>query len=207
MRKLAKYLYVMALRAVPILRPIYLSRSTQTPIPLLQLLAYKIGLRRIYWPTHPSSVVVDSHRIHIGIETSPGLMPGCYVQGTNGILIGDYTQIAANVAIISANHELTDNRRHKPCRPVYIGSHCWIGTHAVILPGVRLGNYTVVAAGAIVTKSYEQGYQILAGNPAKPIKILDPAQCALHRSPHEFHGFIAATDFASFRNRNLEALQ
>lgn len=207
MRRLLKVVFWAAIRCIPVLRPVYLTRATQTPIPLWSLLAFRIGLRRhVYWPIHPSSVVVDPTSIHIGIETSPGLMPGCYIQGTNGIEIGDYTQIAAGVAIISANHALTDNRHHLPCAPVRIGSHSWIGTHAVILPGIKLGCYTIVGAGAVVTKSFESGYQVLAGNPARVIKVLNPADCVLHRSAEEFHGFIAAADFSAFRDRNLKSL-
>lgn len=207
MNRLLKEIYWAVIRRVPVLRPVYRTRATQTPIPLRSLLAFRMGLRRhVYWPTHPSSVVVDPRHIHIGIETSPGLMPGCYIQGSNGIEIGDYTQIAAGVAIISANHALTDNRHHLPCTPVRIGSHSWIGTHAVILPGITLGCYTIVGAGAVVTKSFENGYQVLAGNPAKVIRVLNPAECILHRSAEEFHGFIAVADFPGFRSRHLESV-
>lgn len=207
MKRLLKTFFWFVIRNVKLLQPVYLTRATQTPIPLMPFLAYLLGLRRnIYWPTHNSSVVVDPESIHIGIETSPGLMPGCYIQGTNGIIIGDYTQIAAGVSIISANHALTDNRRHLTCLPVLIGSHCWIGAHAVILPAVRLGSYTVVGAGAVVTKSFDSGYQVLAGNPAKVIKVLNSAECVLHRSSEEFHGFISADEFENFRNRHLKSL-
>jgi acetyltransferase-like isoleucine patch superfamily enzyme len=207
MRKILKIFFWYVMRKCKFLRPVYLTRMTQTPIPLAAFLAYNFGIRRnIYWPTHNWSVVVDPQSIHIGIETSPGLMPGCYIQGTNGIIIGDYTQIAAGVSIISANHALTDNRRHLTCLPVMIGSHCWIGANAVILPGVSLGTYTIVGAGAVVTKSFNSGYQVLAGNPAKVIKILNPAECVLHRSSEEFHGFISAENFENFRNRNLKSL-
>jgi len=204
MKRLLKSIYWVVMRSVPMLSPVYRTRATQTPIPLLSLLVFRLGLRRhVYWPTHASSVVVDPQRIHIGIETSPGLMPSCYIQGANGIEIGDYTQVAAGVSIISSNHALTDNRYHLPSPPVRIGSHCWIGTHAVILPGVTLGSYTIVGAGAVVTKSFESGYQVLAGNPAKVIRVLDSAECVLHRSAEEFHGFIAASDFPTFRSRHL----
>lgn len=207
MKRLLKVIYWLTIRHIKIIQPVYFSRATQTPIPLRQFLAFRFGLRRgIYWPIHNSSVVVDSMRIHIGVETSPGLMPGCYIQGTNGIEIGDYTQIASNVSIISANHALNDNRRHVYCPPVQIGSHCWIGTHAVILPGVKLGNYTIVGAGSVVTKSFESGYQVLAGNPAKVIKVLNPEECLLHRSTQEFHGFVPAAEFSTFRKHHLKPL-
>lgn len=208
MKALLKKLYWALMAALPPLRPVYRTRATQTPVSLRALLAYRFGRRRgVYWPIHPSSVVVDAHRIHIGIETSPGLMPGCYIQGSNGVEVGDYTQVAAGVALISANHALTDNRAHLACPPIRIGPYCWLGTHCVILPGVTLGEYTVVGAGAIVTKSFDAGYQVLAGNPARVIRVLDPAECVLHRSADEFHGFIAAADFPAFRSRHLDPIQ
>lgn len=207
MKRLLKGLYWALIRRITWLRPVYLTRNTQTPIPVWQLLAFMLGLRKgVYWPTHPSSVVVDPRRICIGIETSPALMPGCYIQGTNGIFIGDYTQIAAGVSIISANHSLTDNRVHVSCPPVRIGSHSWIGANSVILPGVELGSYTVVGAGAVVTKSFADGYQVIAGNPARVIRKLNPDECVLHRSSEEFHGFIAASNFSAFRERNLVSM-
>ncbi|EOJ3081127.1 DapH/DapD/GlmU-related protein, partial [Acinetobacter baumannii] len=51
-----------------------------------------------------------------------------------------------------------------------IGDKCWIGMNSVILPGVVLGNGTIVAAGAVVTKSFKQGNIVIAGVPAKIIK-------------------------------------
>lgn len=68
------------------------------------------------------------------------------------------------------NHDVYDFKRYVTEKPILIGENSWIGTHAVILPGVELGAHTIVAAGAIVTKSFPEGNQILAGNPAQVIK-------------------------------------
>lgn len=205
--RLLKSVYWSCIKFIPFLSPVYLSRQTQTPIPLIKLLKFILWDRiRLYWPIHSSSVVVDAHRIHIGIETSPGLMPGCYIQGTNGIEIGDYTQIAAGVSMISSNHLLTDNRVHVAAPPIKIGAHSWIGTHAVILPGVSLGKYTIVGAGAVVTKSFEEGYQVLAGNPARIIKELDPSECVVHESQHKYHGFLSPDKFFSYQEKRLESI-
>lgn len=54
-----------------------------------------------------------------------------------------------------------------------IGRNCWIGMNAVILPGVKLGDYTIVGAGAVVTHSFPEGYCVIGGVPAKKIKDLD----------------------------------
>lgn len=195
------------IRIVPQLRPVHDTRWTQTPIPLGQQLKYLFSRHRLpYWPMHPSSVAVDTHRVHIGIETSPGLMPGCYIQGTNGIFIGDYTQIAAGVKIISANHSLVDNRAHSNERSVHIGAYCWLGANSIILPGVTLGSYTIVGAGAVVTRSFPEGYCVVAGNPAKIIRHLDPLQCVDHQSNYRYHGFIRADQFAAFQDKHLVPL-
>lgn len=193
------------LARTPVLKIVAETRATQTPVRVGALLRYRLGRKigRPYWPIHPTSIVVDPAGVVVGIETSPGLMPGCYIQGSNGIEIGDYTQIAANVVMISANHALTDNRKHVAAEPIRIGAYCWLGANVVILPGVQLGTYTVVGAGAVVTKSFPDGHCVIAGNPARLIRRLEPADCVLHRSVHEYNGFIPHRDFEAFRRRNL----
>lgn len=56
-------------------------------------------------------------------------------------------------------------------KPITIGDNCWIGGSATIVPGVTLGNNVVVAAGAVVTKSFGDNV-VIGGNPAKIIKEL-----------------------------------
>ena len=58
-------------------------------------------------------------------------------------------------------------------------------------------------AGAIVTKSFPDGHVVLGGNPARPIRQLDPAKCIRHKSAHEYHGYIASSAFPAFRDRAL----
>lgn len=125
------------------------------------------------WPVHFTSRVVAPEKIRAGRGSYPGDMPGCYIQGTNGIEIGDYCLVGPGVGMISANHDSSDPRRHLPAPPIRIGSHCWIGMNAVILPGVELGERTVVGAGAVVTKSFLQGHCVLAGNPARVVRELE----------------------------------
>ena len=99
---------------------------------------------------------------------------GNYYQAVDAkIYIGRKTQIANGVAIITSNHDLEDITVHSEGKDVVIGEECWIASNAVILPGVHLGKHTIVGAGAVVTKSFPDGWCVLAGVPAKVIKRID----------------------------------
>lgn len=160
------------------------------------------GNKKAYWPVHPTSKVIGVQNIYAGIDTCPGLMGGCYIQGIGKIYIGDYTQIAPNVMIISANHNLYDTREHIRSE-VCIGKYCWIAASVVILPGAILGDFTIVAAGAIVTKSFPEGYCVIAGNPAKIIKKLDKEKCIRYNYKHKYNGYIRGDKFEKYRKKNL----
>lgn len=141
-----------------------------------------IGFNRsVPWPVHFTSVVSGHDRIVRKPGASAvGMMPGCYIQAVNGIEIGSGTRTGPGIKIISADHDITDIDRHLPSGPVVIGDGCWIGANAVILPGVELGPRTVVGAGAVVTRSYPDGYCVIGGVPAREIRKLDPASFPAH---------------------------
>ena len=108
-------------------------------------------------------------RVHIGRNVM--IMPDCLMMSRGGILIEDDVMIAANVQLISNNHDLHD-RQLLICKPVHIGKNAWIGAGATILPGVTVGENAVVAAGAVVTKDVAPN-TIVGGNPAKFIKNIE----------------------------------
>lgn len=99
------------------------------------------------------------------------MAPWCYIDGRNGIVIGENTWIGPRVSIISMNHDLNDYPKYVESKPIRIGSNCWIATGAIITAGVELGDHTVVAAGSVVTKSFP-GNCMIGGIPAKIIKPL-----------------------------------
>lgn len=99
--------------------------------------------------------------------------PGTYFQCAFAkIYLGKGTYIAPNVGIITSNHSLTNLNEHLEGKDVRIGDGCWLGMNSVILPGVKLGKGTVVAAGSVVTKSFPEGNVVIGGVPAKVIKII-----------------------------------
>ena len=129
--------------------------------------------RSVPWPIHFTSSVIHWERVkRIPGRASPGWSPGCYIQAINGITFGTGVFVGPGVKIISANHSLDNLKEHDPGAPIVIGDDCWLGANAVILPGVRLGPRTIVGAGAVVTKSFEEGNCVVAGNPAKVIKAV-----------------------------------
>ena len=180
------------------------TRSTQTPITIdMWIDQHILGHHAdVYWPVHRTSTVIGWRNILAGVETSPGYMGGCYIQALGTICIGDYSQIGPNVGLISSNHNLLDNHRHT-IGHIRIGAYCWIGMGVVVLPDVELGDFTIVGANAVVTKSFPEGYCVVAGNPARVIRRLDPDQCVRSVSEHEYHGYVPKAEFEEFRRRNL----
>lgn len=84
------------------------------------------------------------------------------------LIIGSNVCINDNVEILTASHDVNDKHwKHKKAR-IIIEDYVWVGTGALILPGVHLAKGSVVGARSVVTKSTEPG-QIVVGNPAKAV--------------------------------------
>jgi acetyltransferase-like isoleucine patch superfamily enzyme len=190
--------------ALPCFHFIRNTRDHQTSITFSHWFFQKVlGFNReVYWPVHFTSKINQWRNIQVGVDVCPGYEPGCYIQGLGKVVIGDYTQIAQNVGIISANHDVHDCRHHEPAA-VEIGSYCWIGMNSVVLPGVKLGDFTVVGAGSVVTKSFPEGHCVVVGNPARKIRDMDVGKCIRSRCSVEYVGYIPAVDFSDFSKRNL----
>lgn len=128
--------------------------------------------RKTPWPVHPRSIVGNAENIIFDPDSiNVFQVPGCYWQARDAtITVGKNCFVAPNVGIITTNHDIYNPARHVSGKSIVISDNCWIGMNAVILPGVILGPHTVVAAGAVVTKSFEEGYCVIGGTPAKMIK-------------------------------------
>lgn len=95
---------------------------------------------------------------------------GCHFQDQGGIEIDDGTLIGHNVVLATINHDLDPSMKRKNhYAPIKIGNNVWIGSNATILQGVTIGEWSVIAAGAVVTKDVEP-YTVVGGVPAKVIK-------------------------------------
>ena len=155
-----------------------------------------------YWPVHPTSKVYNWRNVGLGVDSAPGFMPGCYIQAFDSITVGNYVRVAPNVGIISGNHDIHDGRKHIT-RPVRIGDYSWLAMNSVILPGVTLGPFTVVAANSVVTQSFPDGYVVLAGSPAQPVKDINPADCVRYGNENKYIGYLKAAKFPAWAEKNL----
>ncbi len=134
------------------------------------------------WAVHFTSKIYYPARIKRGKGVFPGDSPNNYIEASNGIEIGDHTNLGPGVGLISANHNLINNSVHDPAPPIRIGNYCWLGMNSVVLPGVELGDFTVVAAGAVVSSSFPEGHCVIGGVPAQILKKLDKAECEQYRN-------------------------
>ena len=88
------------------------------------------------------------------------------------IYIGDYTMIGPNVTIATAGHPILPELREQVYQfnmPVHIGRNCWLGAGVIIMPGVTIGDNTVIGAGSVVTKDIPANV-VAVGNPCRVMR-------------------------------------
>lgn len=108
---------------------------------------------------------------HLKIGNNVFINSNSLLMARGGITIEDDVMMAANVQLLSNNHDEYD-RQILTCKPIHIKKGAWIGAGASILPGVTIGEYAIVGAGAIVTRDVGD-YEVAVGVPAKVVKTLD----------------------------------
>ena len=102
-----------------------------------------------------------------------GVNPYAVLYGHGGLVIGDDVLIATHAVVIPANHryerlDLPISRQGVTCLGIAIEDGAWIGAHAVILDGVRVGAGAIIAAGAVVNRDVPSNV-IVGGTPARQI--------------------------------------
>jgi maltose O-acetyltransferase len=96
----------------------------------------------------------------------------CWFEGHGRIVIGHNCMFGSQVMILTSNHEIgPDGVVSRPATygEVHIGDRCWIGTRVMVMPGVTIGEGTIIGAGALVTKDCDPG-AVYIGVPAKRVR-------------------------------------
>ena len=97
------------------------------------------------------------------------------LSASGGIEFEDGVMVAPGVRIATINHDLNNRHTIYTYGKVTIKKNAWLGMNVTVCPGVTIGRYAVVGAGAVVTKDVPD-YAVVAGVPAKVIRMQDPSQ-------------------------------
>ena len=116
-------------------------------------------------------VIIGPQQIEIGDEVSFAAF--LHIWGFCGVTIGNRLMIASHVATTSSTHDprakvMRDSSIEKR---VVIEDDVWISAHSVILPGIHISHGSVIAAGAVVTKSVPPPFSIVGGVPARILQM------------------------------------
>lgn len=168
-----------------------------------------------------TAVAEPMHRVEIGVwgrEAGAGtirigravlMSPGSRISASDEITIGDGVMLANGAYVTDSDwHTLYDRtQRAATPTPVHIGNNVWLGDHATVLKGVTIGDNSVVAARAVVTKDVPSNV-VVAGNPARVVKELDPNRPLVTRmdyfaDPQGQLDFFAAVDKEVLRPNSL----
>lgn len=106
--------------------------------------------------------------ISVGENTSLG---NTFIRAVGKVTIGKNCSLSYNNTILTGLHDISDFNT-VITKSVTIGDNVWITTNCTILPGVTIGNNTIIGAGSVVTKDIPSGV-FAAGNPCKVIKQID----------------------------------
>lgn len=88
------------------------------------------------------------------------------------IYVGDFTMLGPNVVLATAGHPILPALRKQGYQynaPIHIGQNCWLGAGVIVLPGVTIGDHTVVGAGSVVTKDLPANV-VAAGTPCRVLR-------------------------------------
>jgi maltose O-acetyltransferase len=120
---------------------------------------------------------------YVFIDDDVSIASFLHIWGNAGVRIGSRTMIASHVAIATATHDpdAIDMYRSLVEYPVVIEHDVWIGAHAVIMPGVRIGAHSIVAAASVVRHDVAAG-TIVAGVPARYLRQRGPFNDRVQRA-------------------------
>ncbi len=151
-------------------------------------------------------LLVQGYNISVGKDFYCNFQ--CALLDGNRIDIGDRVLFGPNVHLYCPSHPLDPAERNglegpEIARPIKIGNDVWVGGGAIILPGVTVGDGCTIGAGSVVTHDVES-YTVVAGNPARLIRRLEPKGTAEAESAKKCRGHwcnFANVDFGFTRLR------
>ena len=115
---------------------------------------------------------IPDRRCELVLGRSAGITSRHFVDCNSGVYVGDFTTVAGiRSQILTHSIDVYNNRQD--AKPVKIGKYCFLGTGCILLPGCVLPDYSILGAGAVLTKAYEKTGCLYAGSPAKEVKSLD----------------------------------
>lgn len=137
------------------------------------------------------------------------ICPGVRISSADEIIIEDNCMLAGGSFITDADWHGVYNRVGTigPTAKVHVGENVWIGDRATICKGVTIGKNSIIGAGSVVTRSIPENV-IAAGNPAKPVRKLDPDHPIVKRSdwfadPKKLAAEIDAIDQENLRGNSM----
>lgn len=133
---------------------------------LLRLAGFRVGAK----VTGLKQLRSQSNRVSIGDGSF--LNAGCQFEGFGHIEIGRDVFLGPQVMILTSTHDIDEDGtvdRNPTAKPVRIGDRCWLGARATVLPGVTIGEGTIIGAGAVVTRDCKPG-AVYVGVPARQLR-------------------------------------
>jgi acetyltransferase-like isoleucine patch superfamily enzyme len=121
--------------------------------------------------------VYSEHGVNIRVGRNVFINQGCTLNDLGGIDIGDDVLIGPRVSLITSGHPLDPVQRRKQivAAPIVVERNVWLCAGAIVLHGVTVGQDSVVAAGAVVTRDVPRG-TLVAGVPARVVRELPAGQ-------------------------------
>lgn len=144
-------------------------------------------LRRILGKTKKDFIIISPFFCDYGYNIEVGenffMNMNCVILDGAKVTFGDNVFIAPNCGFYSAGHPLDVEQRNQGLEyayPITVGNNVWIGAHVSVLPGVTIGDNTVIGAGSVVTKDIPANV-LAVGNPCRVVRVLTEADREKYR--------------------------
>ena len=131
---------------------------------------YRVFLTRLFGAKIDWSVSLDPSAIldypwNIEMHKKSSLGKNCWVYALDKVYIGEFSCVGKNVFLLGGSHDVNSCTFDQTIGQICIKECCWVATSAIVLPNIEIGKFSVVGAGAVVTKNVED-FSVVGGNPA-----------------------------------------